>query len=181
MKLKQLESALSCIQPFQKPKIEYEQYPTSPHIASHMIYTAQEVFEDIQDNIILDLGVGCGMLSVASCLMDSGWNIGIDIDADALKQTQENMQRAQVEIDLFQGNIQQLLPRDAFDKQSFRKSFLKTNVDTIIMNPPFGTKTQPGIDLVFLQAATEWSDFSIYSLHKSSTRQVGRSLCFFLY
>ncbi|XP_028096305.1 uncharacterized protein LOC114296218 [Camellia sinensis] len=39
MKLKQLEGHLGSLQQFSNPKIELDQYPTGPHIASRMLYT----------------------------------------------------------------------------------------------------------------------------------------------
>ncbi|KAG6499506.1 hypothetical protein ZIOFF_039295 [Zingiber officinale] len=39
MKLKQLEGLLGTLQQFSHPKIELEQYPTGPHIASRLLYT----------------------------------------------------------------------------------------------------------------------------------------------
>jgi len=42
-------------------------------------------------------------------------------------------------------------------------------VDTVVMNPPFGTKRK-GIDMAFLEAAVCLARRSVYSLHKSSTR-----------
>lgn len=44
--------------------------------------------------------------------------------------------------------------------------------DTVIMNPPFGTKNNSGLDLIFLQEAIKLANDSIYSLHKSSTRYI---------
>lgn len=41
--------------------------------------------------------------------------------------------------------------------------------DTVIMNPPFGTKRK-GVDMEFLRAAAHLSSHAVYSLHKSSTR-----------
>lgn len=41
--------------------------------------------------------------------------------------------------------------------------------DTIVMNPPFGTKRK-GADMDFLRTAFKMCTGSIYSLHKSSTR-----------
>jgi hypothetical protein len=43
--------------------------------------------------------------------------------------------------------------------------------DTVIMNPPFGTRV-PGVDVAFLKAALALArpGGSVYSLHKSSTR-----------
>lgn len=42
--------------------------------------------------------------------------------------------------------------------------------DTIIMNPPFGTKVK-GADLVFLKSAIDMTKSVVYSLHKTSTRK----------
>eukprot|EP01135_Chromosphaera_perkinsii_P003027 Nk52_evm9s233 gene=Nk52_evmTU9s233 len=42
--------------------------------------------------------------------------------------------------------------------------------DVVIMNPPFGTKNNAGIDMDFLDRAIAMSRGSVYSFHKSSTR-----------
>ena len=42
--------------------------------------------------------------------------------------------------------------------------------DTVIMNPPFGTKHNVGIDMKFLQVGLDLSQDVVYSLHKTSTR-----------
>jgi len=39
MKLKELEGHLGSLEQFPQPKIELEQYPTGPHIASRMLFT----------------------------------------------------------------------------------------------------------------------------------------------
>jgi len=41
MKLKELEGYLGSLDQFPKPKIELEQYPTGPHIASRMLFTVR--------------------------------------------------------------------------------------------------------------------------------------------
>ena len=43
-------------------------------------------------------------------------------------------------------------------------------VDTVLTNPPFGTKHNEGIDVRFLQTATRLAKTAVYSFHKSSTR-----------
>ena len=43
-------------------------------------------------------------------------------------------------------------------------------VDTVLMNPPFGTKHNAGIDVQFLRTGTRLARKSVYSFHKSSTR-----------
>ena len=42
--------------------------------------------------------------------------------------------------------------------------------DTIVMNPPFGTKNNAGMDMCFLETGVELAVNSVYSLHKTSTR-----------
>lgn len=44
-------------------------------------------------------------------------------------------------------------------------------VDTVLTNPPFGTKQNAGIDLAFLKCACRLSRQAVYSFHKSSTRE----------
>lgn len=64
MKLWELEAFLQeHIQNFEKPKIKLEQYITTPHLASHTLYTAQFSFDDIEGKEVLDLGIGTGRLA----------------------------------------------------------------------------------------------------------------------
>jgi predicted RNA methylase len=65
--------------------------------------------------------------------------------------------RAAVQIDFVQCSLQQLTQQQ------------RLWADTVIMNPPFGTK-QKGADMEFLRAACRLARTSVYSLHKSSTR-----------
>jgi len=64
MKLKELESHLQQVDEFDEPKILLEQYPTRPHIAACMIHTMAASFDDIENRTILDLGCGCGVLTI---------------------------------------------------------------------------------------------------------------------
>eukprot|EP00934_Nitzschia_sp_Nitz4_P005543 Nitzschia sp. Nitz4//scaffold123_size70294//374//1204//NITZ4_005915-RA/size70294-processed-gene-0.0-mRNA-1//1//CDS//3329534446//5533//frame0 len=43
-------------------------------------------------------------------------------------------------------------------------------VDTVLTNPPFGTKQNAGIDVQFLRTACRLARRSVYSFHKRSTR-----------
>jgi rRNA N6-adenosine-methyltransferase METTL5 len=43
--------------------------------------------------------------------------------------------------------------------------------DTVIMNPPFGTKKNSGMDLKFLECGIRVTSNVVYSLHKTSTRE----------
>jgi len=43
-------------------------------------------------------------------------------------------------------------------------------VDTVITNPPFGTKNNEGVDVQFLKTAIRLARRAVYSFHKTSTR-----------
>ena len=47
---------------------------------------------------------------------------------------------------------------------------LHIDFDTVVMNPPFGTRNT-GIDTAFVLKGMEYSNV-VYSLHKTSTRDV---------
>jgi len=68
MKLRQLESYLQDVEAFENPKVLLEQYPTRAHIAACVIHTIQSSYEGIEDCLVADLGVGCGVLSVGATL-----------------------------------------------------------------------------------------------------------------
>ena len=91
------------------------------------------------------------MLSIGCALLDADYILGIDIDNDALMQCQE--------IDLINCDCEKILNNKS----------LKGKFDTVVTNPPFGTKNQ-GIDVIFLKVASMLSSNSIYSLHKKTTR-----------
>lgn len=52
------------------------------------------------------------------------------------------------------------------ESTKWRKTF-----DTILMNPPFGTKHNAGMDVKFLLSAFNLARSAVYSLHKTSTRK----------
>ncbi|KAG5283662.1 hypothetical protein AALO_G00044570 [Alosa alosa] len=161
MKLKELESCLQQVDVFEKPKILLEQYPTSPHIAGCMLYTIHNTFDDIKGKLVADLGCGCGVLSIGAAVLDAGLCVGFEIDEDA--------------VDIFKGNVEEfeLSNMDvvqcdvcSLETMSFAKKF-----DTVIMNPPFGTKHNQGIDMKFLKTAITMAKTAVYSLHKTATRE----------
>ncbi|XP_068186146.1 rRNA N6-adenosine-methyltransferase METTL5 isoform X3 [Antennarius striatus] len=161
MKLKELESCLQQVDVFEKPKILLEQYPTSPHIAACMLYTIQSTFNDIESKLVADLGCGCGVLSIGAAMLDAGLCVGFDIDNDALEIFRRNAEEFEISnLDLVQCDMCSL------DSEAYKKTF-----DTVIMNPPFGTKHNQGMDMKFLRTALTMAKTAVYSLHKTSTRE----------
>ncbi|KAG5879817.1 hypothetical protein JTB14_007669 [Gonioctena quinquepunctata] len=156
-----LEERLQTISEFDKPKVLLEQYVTPSHLGSHMLYTIQSQYGDISEKLVADLGSGCGALTIGAAVLDASLAIGFEIDEDAINIFQENVEEHEVtNIDVVQCDIlSNISPR-------FEKAF-----DTVLMNPPFGTKHNAGIDMKFLEIALRLSSNTVYSLHKSSTRQ----------
>ncbi|XP_066431986.1 rRNA N6-adenosine-methyltransferase METTL5 isoform X1 [Eleutherodactylus coqui] len=160
MKLKELEGRLQQVDVFESPKLLLEQYPTRPHIAACMLYTIHNTFGDIEDKVIADLGCGCGVLSIGAAMLGAGLCVGFDIDEDALDIFRTNAEEFELQnVDLVQCDICAL-----------PSTILEKSVDTIIMNPPFGTKHNKGMDMTFLKSALQMARTAVYSLHKTSTR-----------
>ncbi|KAH3768003.1 phosphatidylinositol-3,5-bisphosphate 5-phosphatase [Pelomyxa schiedti] len=142
------------------PVTKWEQYSTPPHLAAHILFTAENSYGDISDRVVADLGCGCGILTVGSLLLESSFTVGIDIDSNALSVAQSNCEEFDItNVDFVQGDVVAGL-----DFMRNRKSF-----DTVIMNPPFGTKSK-GVDMAFLASALKIAPV-VYSLHKTSTRE----------
>lgn len=161
IKLKNLEQYLQEVEVFESPKVHLEQYATMPHIGARMLHTIQSSFGDIDGKLIADLGCGCGTLSVGAAILGAGLCVGFDIDADALSVFHNNVSEFELSnVDAVLCDVTECLP------SRWQKQF-----DTVIMNPPFGTKNNHGVDMKFLQAALDLAMTSVYSLHKTSTRE----------
>ncbi|GAA5955205.1 hypothetical protein JCM3765_003244 [Sporobolomyces pararoseus] len=178
MKLKELESELQPLKGFSEPKRELEQYVTSSHLASRMIFTAATQFDDIDEKIVLDLGCGCAVLSIACVMMGAESVTSVDVDPDALALAKENVESVEMEehinfIHAQIGTTRVEGAQTAEDVPVFDPSPLvedeEERPDTVVMNPPFGTWNK-GIDAVFLEVGCKVAKTAVYSLNKSSTR-----------
>ena len=137
MKLKELESYLQQVETFESPKVNLEQYATTPHIASHMLYTIDKTFDDVKDKIVADLGCGCGVLSIGAAML-GGQVLAFDVDRDAIEIAKCNAEEFELENTEF-------VQLDLTEEQSPIMCDSKRGmVDTVIMNPPFGTKNNKG-------------------------------------
>jgi predicted RNA methylase len=164
MKRKELEGYLQNVDVFESPKVKLEQYPTTPHIAACMLHTICSTYDDLADKCVVDLGVGCGVLSIGATMLGAGYVLGVDIDEDALDICSSNLEDFEINtVDLLATDVRQLL--------SPHNKHLHKIFDTAVMNPPFGTKHNQGIDIDFLKAGLLLSKNAVYSLHKTSTRE----------
>lgn len=160
MKLRHLEELLQGVEEFHKPKVQLEQYITPSHLGSHMLYTIQSQYGDFAGKVVADLGAGCGALSIGAAALDAALVVGFEVDADALAILATNLEEQEItNCDVVHCDVVRDIP------DSFNRKF-----DTVIMNPPFGTKNNAGIDMKFLERALKLTTNVVYSLHKTSTR-----------
>ncbi|PVD31092.1 hypothetical protein C0Q70_10370 [Pomacea canaliculata] len=165
---KKLESYLQEVDVFDNPKMQLEQYPTTPHLAASMLHTIHTHFNDLEGKCVADLGVGSGVLSLGCSMLGCSYVLGVDIDPEALAICANNISEFDItNIDLLHCDIRSLVNHPGRLHGAF---------DVVVMNPPFGTKNNQGIDMLFLQAGLALARTSVYSLHKTSTREVGNMM-----
>lgn len=157
IKLKTLEHLLQNVEGFDKPKISLEQYMTTPHLSANILHSIQSTYGDIEGKIVADLGCGCGMLTIGTQLLGAAYTVGFDIDPDALEICSSNIS----DYDIQNCDI---VACDVTTSLSSWEGFF----DTVIMNPPFGTRNK-GVDVEFIKAGLQLANV-VYSLHKTSTR-----------
>ncbi|CAM9552355.1 unnamed protein product, partial [Hapterophycus canaliculatus] len=96
------------------------------------------------------------MLGIAAGILGAGTVVGLDVDPGALAAAAENADSMDIELDLVCCDV----ARNPCEPERF---------DTVLMNPPFGTR-RAGIDVIFLERALEAAP-TVYSMHKTSTRK----------
>lgn len=164
MKLKELETCLQDLEGFRAPRIDLEQYETQPHLAARTLFSIEQSYGDIDGKIVADLGCGPGRLSIGASFLGADICYGFDVDPNIADIFHENCSMAEVD------NVECILQ----DVTNFRPGIpnrFEKFFDTVILNPPFGTKNNKGIDVSFLLAALVLSKKSVYSFHKSATRE----------
>ncbi|RWR73457.1 methyltransferase-like protein 5 [Cinnamomum micranthum f. kanehirae] len=138
-----------------------------------MMFQAQNSFGDISGKVVADFGCGCGTLGVASALLGAEYVVGIDIDSQALETASLNASDLELDINLIWCDIKNLKWRVNVKFELFLYPMYLIDVgkmvDTVVMNPPFGTRKK-GSDMDFLVAALKVASQAVYSLHKTSTR-----------
>jgi putative methylase len=147
----ELEKELSRLLPFHSPRVNLEQYMTPVNVAVEILWLATHTYGDIIHKTILDLGSGTGILGITAALLGAEKVVAVDIDPDAVRVGCLNTQMI---------GLKKTIDWVIMGIESVTGSY-----DTVIQNPPFGTKKR-GTDIEFLQKALEVGDV-VYSLHKS--------------
>jgi len=148
-----LAITLQKISPHPNPKAALEQYTIPADLAAEILFTACYIHDDIRGRHVLDLGTGTGRLALGASILGAGYVAGVEVDAQSLKLASTAQKSLQADVDFVLGNIETI----------------HGPVDTVLMNPPFGTK-KAHADLQFLECALGLGKV-VYSIHKSSTRE----------
>lgn len=156
---KDLAKILSKLSKLNIKNVKYEQYETDPEIASFAIWFAY-LNNDIANKTIADLGAGNGILGIGCALLNAKLVYFVEKDDNAVKILKENIKLM---------NINNCIIKK-IDINDFN-----LKVDTVIENPPFGTKIKHH-DILFLEKAMDISSV-IYSFHKSNTINYIKDFC----
>ncbi|VDQ08749.1 unnamed protein product [Trichobilharzia regenti] len=160
---KKLHYYLENVESFRNPKLELEQYCTSAHVAADILFNIQMTDNALENMSVADLGCGTGMLSIGAKLLGANCVFGFEIDTDAVSDFQSNLEAYEMMDDSINVTLCDVT-------RLFRDNKRKL-VDTVILNPPFGTNPEKnGIDMAFLHVALSIADSHVYSLHKTTTR-----------
>ncbi len=144
-----LAIALSRLETFNAPKVRAEQYTLDSELAATILWNAY-MQGNIKNKALADLGAGTGIIGIGALLLGAKTVFFVDNDKEALDIAKSNLAEIQVN-------------RTAI----FRcedVSLFNERVDTIIQNPPFGTKEKHA-DRQFLERAFAVAD-NIYTIHK---------------
>ncbi|MGM0510257.1 MAG: METTL5 family protein [Thermoplasmatota archaeon] len=152
IKKKDLEIKLEEIPPHPDPKPDLEQYSTPAEIAADILFQAT-VSGDIYGRRVGDFGCGTGIFSLGAAYIGAEKVFAFDVDQGALDIAEDIADRWDLD--------------DKVEFSCMDISQFEEDVDTVIMNPPFGSQKK-GADLPFLDKAFERSQ-KIYSLHNVNT------------
>jgi len=121
-------------------------------MAAEILFQACYTYGDIENKRVADLGSGTGRLALGASILRAKYAVGVDLDLLGLNIASKTAKDLGLHVDWVLADI----------------NSLRGSVDTVLMNPPFGTK-QPHADIKFLQVALQLGEVT-YSIHKSSTR-----------
>ena len=152
MKKSELERLLQRVPPHPSPSPSLEQYMTPAPVAADALFFAAQ-HGDIMGRRVGDLGCGTGILAAGARLLGAAEVVAIDIDDGSVEVGRKFADGMGLEIDWRVGDIKEL----------------HDELDTVVMNPPFGAQRQGRhADRAFLEKAFECARV-VYSFHMAST------------
>ncbi len=134
----------------------------------HIIITLQFEENAVEGKDVADFCSGTGMYLIAAAYFKPHSLTGFELDPDAYAIAQSNLEGADVQADLKLYDLLKIT--DDLEMQG--------KFDTVVMNPPFGTKNNEGIDMQLLSAAiyVRIKYFILYRLVKAVYTVCIRSL-----
>lgn len=151
-----LARQLEAVTDFDDPTASLEQYLTPAELAAHIIHLAA-LRGDIDDQPVIDLGTGTGMLAIGATLAGSARVLGVDIDPNALARARENERR--------------IAPESSIDwvRADATRAPLSVSEATVLANPPFGAQHgHRHADRAFLETTAAIGNVS-YTIHNSGS------------
>ena len=136
------------------PDMFEEQYTTPGDIAAEIALFAYHR-GDIEGKTVIDLGSGTGRLGIAAIIIGSKKTYFVEKDKRAVEILKDNLKTLTLKTNQILGEYE-ITEGDAL--------LVLLRGDTIIQNPPFGTKKRK-MDTKFLKKAFEIGNV-VYSLHK---------------
>lgn len=162
MKKRKLEMTLSSLSDIDDPRRDLEQYPTPVDLVSDILFEAAGS-GDISGKRVAELGCGNGPFSIGAYLLGAEEVIGYDIDPRCVRKAGENYERISEN-----PNARELNGRVSFEIADISDDdFIPERVDTVFMNPPFGSQKR-GADRPFIEKALSMSGI-VYSIHNAVT------------
>lgn len=152
-------SKLAVFEKHGKQQMMKEQYATDSESAAEAMWLAY-MQGNIEGRTVADFGCGTGLLGVAALLLGARKAYFIDSDKEALSIAEKN-------IDSAAGKAAAEIVNCSIMEVSIK-------ADTVVQNPPFGTKRKHA-DREFLIAAFRTADV-VYSFHKIETADFVKKL-----
>lgn len=151
---------LSKLAVFDDPNHLAEQYPMDSEIAADVLWDAS-LKGDIENKTVADLGCGTGILGIGALLLGAKRVMFLDADEKALA--------------LLRKNLGQVGMNQGFEITQADVRQFATKVDTVVQNPPFGTRSKHA-DKVFLEIAFDTAHV-VYSFHKLTSDAFVKAIC----
>lgn len=159
MNKKQLAIKLSRLNGLNDLDLDLEQYQTDSELAAELVWLAYQN-KDIENKLVADFGCGNGILGIGALLLGAKFVHFLDLDKNSLNICKENLD---------------LLKLKDYEIICSNVANFNENVNTVIMNPPFGVQKRKA-DKKFLEKAMAVSN-RIYSVHKIESRDFIEKLC----
>ena len=128
---------------FANPSVKLEQYMTPYDVTADFFALLNDTGE-ITGKVVADFCCGTGLYTAASYFLDAKEVYAFDIDKEALSLCMASTE----ELKGCEFHIESIDLTTSAITEKYTQQF-----DTVVMNPPFGTKSNKGIDMTLLKNA----------------------------